>query len=198
MKEWDEWLAEGDCAGEPATGQEYEWQTRSRMALQIRPGDRFYVVAHGKLRGWAPVVRVEKWRTFDGSWCFAIVRAGKAVACTLPYPVPGFRGLRKRWWGRYEEMQFPGLAGSVKTMLFSSRAVGILIPTGNGQDGVGFPAAMSRASMEHSTQNPGGTRTWPDPSGRDTGRDRAAAEPGNPEPGSGNFDAPYRSAQADP
>lgn len=95
---WQEWIAEGDAAGERDTGQEYGWYTKHSFKQLIRPGDRFYVVAHGKLRGWAPVVRV------DGG---CIVRAGGAVACTIPQPIPGFRGLRKRWWDRQEEVPFP-------------------------------------------------------------------------------------------
>jgi hypothetical protein len=38
---------------------------------------------------------------------FAICRRGGAVACTLAAPIPGFRGLRVRWWGRDEEQPFP-------------------------------------------------------------------------------------------
>lgn len=101
MGEWEEWLAEGDAAGEPRTGQRYEWHTRSRTALQARPGDRMYIVAHGKLRGWAPIEHVQN---FGDSFC--IIRAGDAVACTLPDPVPGFRGLRVRWWVRHDERPF--------------------------------------------------------------------------------------------
>ena len=32
MKEWDDWLAEGDLAGTPETGTEYFWKTRAFMA----------------------------------------------------------------------------------------------------------------------------------------------------------------------
>lgn len=37
----------------------------------------------------------------------AIVRKGNAVACTIDEPIPGFRGLRKRWWSRDIEKPFP-------------------------------------------------------------------------------------------
>jgi len=99
---WSEWIAEGDAAGEPYTGEEWGWFTRSAAAASMKPGDRFYVVAHGKLRGWAPVTRVE-WS--DGSGC--ICRRGDAVACTVPFAIPGFRGLRQRWWKREDEIPFP-------------------------------------------------------------------------------------------
>ena len=96
--EFFEWLAEGDAAGDPATGREYRWLTGHWRIRLIRPGDRFYVVAHGRLRGWAPVVHVEG---------RAIIRSGGAVACTIDEPIPGFRGLRERWWSRENERPFP-------------------------------------------------------------------------------------------
>lgn len=96
---WPEWIAEGDAAGEPATGEEWGWYTQHASMLRlIRPGDRFYVVAWGRLRGWAPVTRVT--HSFIG-------RQGGAVACTIPEPIPGFRGLRERWWPRETEVPFP-------------------------------------------------------------------------------------------
>lgn len=95
---WDEWIAEGDAAGDLDTGEEWGWYTESPIAQSIHPGDRFYVVAHGKLRGYAPVTRVQ-----NGCIC----RRGGAVAVTLAEPVPGFRGLRRRWWDRTVEIPFP-------------------------------------------------------------------------------------------
>jgi len=99
---WEEWIAEGDAAGEPYTGEEWGWYTRHTLAQTIKPGDRFYVVAHNKLRGWAPVTRVE-WSYGSG----VIYRRGSAVACTVPFAIPGFRGLRVRWWDRNLEQPFP-------------------------------------------------------------------------------------------
>lgn len=95
---WDEWIAEGDAAGAPETGTEWGWFTRHRLISEIGPGDRLYVVAHGKLRGYAPVTRVH---------AGAICRRGNAVACTIDEPIPGFRGLRRRWWDRSIEKPFP-------------------------------------------------------------------------------------------
>lgn len=99
---WLEWIAEGDAAGEPYTGEEWGWYTRSPLARTVQPGDRFYVVAHGLLRGWAPVTRVE-WSDGSGIIC----RRGGGVACTVPFVIPGFRGLRQRWWNTNQEMPFP-------------------------------------------------------------------------------------------
>ena len=98
MDFWEKWIAEGDAAGDPETGQEWGWYTEHYLARSIRVGERFYVVAHGKLRGYAPVTRV-----VDGKIC----RRGGAVACTIPEPVKGFRGLRKRWWPYSAEVSFP-------------------------------------------------------------------------------------------
>lgn len=95
---WKEWIAEGDPAGEPERGEEWGWFTQHRFRSLIAPGDRFYVVAHGKLRGYALVT---------GLWGGAIVRKGGAVACTIDGPIAGFRGLRKRWWDRGIERPFP-------------------------------------------------------------------------------------------
>jgi hypothetical protein len=95
---WEEWIAEGDAAGEPESGEEWGWFTGHRLRFQIKPGERFYVVAHGKLRGWAPVTNV---------WGGAIVRKGGAVACTIDEAIPGFRGLRQRWWPHESERPFP-------------------------------------------------------------------------------------------
>jgi len=100
---WLEWIAEGDAAGEPYTGEEWGWYTRDPMALQTSPGDRFYVVAWGRLRGYAPVTRVQN----QGAGAYVICRRGDGVACTVPDDIPGFRGLRKRWWHRDCEVPFP-------------------------------------------------------------------------------------------
>lgn len=99
---WQEWIAEGDAAGEPYSGEEWGWFTRARSARLIVPGDRFYVVAHGRLRGWAPVTRLQ-----DSGDSFVICRRGDAVACTIDEPIPGFRGLRQVWWKREAERAFP-------------------------------------------------------------------------------------------
>lgn len=99
---WEEWIAEGDPAGSLQSGEEWGWYTGHSHATLIRPGDRFYVVAWGKLRGWAPVTRVER---TDTGWI--ICRRGNAVACTVGGRIPGFRGLRLRWWQREEEIPFP-------------------------------------------------------------------------------------------
>ncbi len=107
---WKQWIAEGDAASDMTgivypsiTGEDWHWYTKHSLARTIHFGDRFYVVCHGKLRGWAPVVRVDNL----GQEGFGIVRRGEAVACTIPEAIPGFRGLRVRWWKREAEQAFP-------------------------------------------------------------------------------------------
>ena len=58
MDFWEEWIAEGDPAGSPESGEEWGWFTEHSYRSLIKPGERFYVVAHGKLRGWSPVTRI--------------------------------------------------------------------------------------------------------------------------------------------
>lgn len=98
-----EWIAEGDAAGDAESGEEWGWYTSDSTARLIKPGDRFYVVAWGRLRGWAPVTRLRD----GGRGNYVICRRGGAVACTVDFPIPGFRGLKKPWWPREDERPFP-------------------------------------------------------------------------------------------
>lgn len=129
---WDEWIAEGDPAGEPWSGQEWGW----RMDIPYRPaigvGDRLYVVARGLLRGFAPVTAVrglsfdphhgaegsagvwhdspKTWREgalVEGADAWMICREGDAVAVTISDHIRGFQGYRHRWWAREIERPFP-------------------------------------------------------------------------------------------
>ena len=105
---WEDWLREGGLPDEPDIGPwtEWSWYTNHSLALRAKPGDRFYIVAHGKLRGYAPVVRVENPPSDNDEVKYAIIRRLGAVACTVPFPIPGFRGLRERWWSRERETPF--------------------------------------------------------------------------------------------
>lgn len=98
---WREWIAEGDSVGEPETGLEWGFFLGGSRP-DVSPGERCYIVAHGMLRGYAPVVRVQR---TDRGW--AIVRHAGAVAVTIAQPVPGFRGWRRRWWELADELPFP-------------------------------------------------------------------------------------------
>jgi len=34
---WEEWIAEGDAAGDPATGEEWGWFTEHSMLIRLTP-----------------------------------------------------------------------------------------------------------------------------------------------------------------
>lgn len=97
---WRDWIAEGDAAGEPYTGEEWGWYLGGSRP-PISPGDRLYVVAWGLLRGYAPVTRVVQ---TDRGWC--ICRRGNAMPKTIDKTIHGFRGWRRRWWEMDDEEWF--------------------------------------------------------------------------------------------
>ncbi|MBW7997487.1 MAG: hypothetical protein FVQ81_13115 [Candidatus Glassbacteria bacterium] len=105
---WRMWIDEGDCPGDPPTGDESSFYVGHRRRPNIAPGERLYIVCWGRLRGYAPVTRVVQKRQ---GW--AICREGGAVAVTIrPFHwlarIKGFRGWRYRWWDICIEVPFPG------------------------------------------------------------------------------------------
>lgn len=108
MRLWDEWIWEGDLPDEDYTGDTYHFWLQ-RPLPEMQPGDRVYVVAYGRLRGYAPLVAVEqRCRLRPSMGC--LVRRGNAVAVTIDRPIRGFRGWKYRWWEQEEEREFPGWA----------------------------------------------------------------------------------------
>ena len=100
------WVDEGDCAGQPWSGQLWCFTTRD-MRPDIAPGERVYVVCEGKLRGYAPLVKLG-FTVIKLNWGkVELWRGGDAVAVTLPSPVRGFPGWKYRWWKASEEVPFP-------------------------------------------------------------------------------------------
>jgi hypothetical protein len=120
---WAEWLGEGALAwghGVPwftpldRAGLEYGFVVGGRPP-KIERGERVYIVAHGLLRGYAPLQSIGAGERFGGpSGSHALIRRGGAVAVTLQshdglrIPVRGFQGFRYRWWDRDLEVAFPG------------------------------------------------------------------------------------------
>ena len=101
---WEDWIAEGDAVGETPTGEEWGYYVWADTRPTCVPGDRCYVVAHGLLRGFAPVVAV-RWSPAERAW--AICRRAGAEAVTIERPIVGFRGWRVRDWPREAERPFP-------------------------------------------------------------------------------------------
>lgn len=100
---WAEWLAEGDLPGEQAKFYSHFWV---RNLPDILPGERVYIVAHGRLRGYAPLVGVQVQCQLNRDRC-CLMRRGGAVAVTIPEHITGFMGWRYRWWDRAIEAPFP-------------------------------------------------------------------------------------------
>ncbi len=97
-----QWAGEGDAAGAEWSGQLWAFQTAGARP-NIEPGERVYIVFNGRLRGYAPLVRLQA-----SGGRVSLVRGGGAVAITIPDPIRGFRGWRYRWRDRGEEVPFPG------------------------------------------------------------------------------------------
>jgi hypothetical protein len=97
----DRWIAEGDPAGELWSGEEWHFYLWGALP-DIQSGERVYVCYNGVLRGYAPLVRIDR----EGSR-YGLVRHGGAVAVTIPEYIKGFRGFRYRWWNTLLEVPFP-------------------------------------------------------------------------------------------
>ncbi len=98
---WREWLSEGSLAGERATGT-YGFALGRCERPPVEPGDRIYICAWDRIRGYAPLERLDQ----DENG-YTLIRAGDAVAMTIPGPVRGFPGWKVRWWPRDTEVPFP-------------------------------------------------------------------------------------------
>lgn len=103
---WLDWIEEGDLPGDPATGETWGFFTWGPKP-DIQPGERVYIVAHGRLRGFAPLTELRYEHVQNGQGRVSFGRSGGAVAVTIPRPIKGFRGWRYVDWKREEEIPFP-------------------------------------------------------------------------------------------
>lgn len=101
---WPEWIEEGQLPGDAEGGEDWGFYLGGSVARPyVKPGERIYIVAHGKLRGYAPLTRID----VESSGRYALVRNGGAEAVTIAEPIRGFRGWRYRWWDQQDEQPFP-------------------------------------------------------------------------------------------
>ena len=100
---WQTWLDEGDLPGHRWSGFESHFWVGHPPA--ISPGERVYIVALGKLRGYAPLVRIEDPCLLRPERS-CLVRRALAVAVTIDEAIKGARGFRYRWWDRSAERPF--------------------------------------------------------------------------------------------
>lgn len=96
------WIAEGDLPGQKWSGSDSHFYLGGNPPTDILTGDRVYVVCEGKLRGYAPLVRIDEFKN-----CYGLVRRSNAVAVTIDEYIRGFQGVRYRWWERKDERPFP-------------------------------------------------------------------------------------------
>lgn len=111
------WVNEGDPAGAPWSGLDWEFSTWGPRP-DCQPGDRLYIVCEGRLRGYAPIVRVRFSPVRGEVGYVSFIRRGDAVAVTIDEHIQGFRGWRKRWWDRANERPFPEWKESGTPTLF--------------------------------------------------------------------------------
>ncbi len=78
-----DWIAEGDAAGDPYSGELWDFSTGGATP-NIKPGERVYVVCHDRVRGYAPLV---EWKRLD-TYRLIFTRGGGAVAVTVPWADP--------------------------------------------------------------------------------------------------------------
>ena len=112
---WAEWIGEGDTLGVDGSEAPAAWEGRYEYGFglptvpNIARGERVYIVAHGRLRGYSPLVYIDCTtpERFGRGVC-ALVREGGGVAVTIPERVRGFQGYQYRWWDRADEEPFPG------------------------------------------------------------------------------------------
>lgn len=106
--QYNAWLREGDLPGMPWSGYtSHFWLLR--LPRNIEVGDRVYVVAKRRLRGYAPLTGVEReCRLLPGARPHpgCLMREGGAVAVTIDEHITGFRGFRYVWWDRSAERPY--------------------------------------------------------------------------------------------
>lgn len=94
---WEIWLDEGNLPGDAWNGSEYHFFGRGGRP-KIEAGEHVYIVAHGRLRGYAPLVaidcRVTGRRRDTASLCRLALDEQGVFGITAWHPLP----LPEWWW----------------------------------------------------------------------------------------------------
>lgn len=103
---WLMWINEGNLPGQPWNGLLNHFMIpQGRLPLNLHSGDRLYIVAYGKLRGFSPIVDWEQQCTLN-PFRSCLIRKNDAKAVTIPENIKGFQGWRYRFWNREDEIEF--------------------------------------------------------------------------------------------
>ncbi len=125
--EWEDWLRGESGSGGPETvadprwvSGEAAWWSRAKLARKVERGSRLYVCCRGRLRLWValrpignPFETDQEGRDERGLWiplCIDGAPPGGGPwwqPVTIEAGMPGFRGLRRRWWPRDAEIACP-------------------------------------------------------------------------------------------
>lgn len=134
---WNRWVAEGDLPSDTWSGMDSHFWVR-QVPNKITIGSRVYINAGHVIRGYAPLVGVERACTLDPTKACLVRRDGaqavtlmchgsiegveqtcygepawcaartRELGCPHPAYLQSFRGYRYRWWGLEHEQPFPG------------------------------------------------------------------------------------------
>ena len=126
--EWEDWLrGEAGSGGPGAAGDdprrvsgEAAWWSRAKLARKVERGSRLYVCCRGRLRLWIALQPIGKFfetaqegRNERGLWIPLCIDGAPPDGgpwwqpVTIEADMPGFRGLRRRWWPREAEIRCP-------------------------------------------------------------------------------------------
>ena len=123
--EWEQWLSGEAGSGSPtATGPDPDgnaaWWSRAKLARKVERGSRLYICCRGRMRLWVALRPIGKFYETDqegrdvrGLWIPLCVDGSPPAGgpwwqpVTIDAEIPGFRGLRRRWWPRELERPCP-------------------------------------------------------------------------------------------
>ena len=125
--EWEQWLSGESGSGGPETVADPRWVdgnaawwSRAKLARKVERASRLYVCCRGRLRLWIalrpignPFETDQEGRDGRGLWIPLCIDGAPPDGgpwwqpVTIKADMPGFRGLRRRWWARDLERPCP-------------------------------------------------------------------------------------------